>query len=157
MKKLFFIVFFTIYSSLICFAQRNRAMQGDGPGMERIHAAKMAYITDRLHLSTSQMTNFLPLYNDYESEIKSVRQTFKQKYQKEYPDANGATIMMYVMDDLDFQTQVLPIKRKYQDRFLKIMSQQQYTDLSVAEHEFKQMLARRLKNHQEGGRGGWRR
>ncbi|PQJ09934.1 hypothetical protein CJD36_014615 [Flavipsychrobacter stenotrophus] len=121
------------------YAQRDEAAKA------RIHAAKMAYITDRIHLSATQSGEFIPLYNEYEAEARTARKPYKEKYTKAHPDAKDFVIMQYVADDLDCQQQILLIKKKYQDRFLKIISQQQLSDLNMSEREFKQILLKKLK------------
>ncbi len=148
MKKLLRVVaiFLIVVTTTPLFAQQ-------GQGMARIHAAKMAYITDRLHLTARQSGDFIPLFNDYESEIRDTRQSFFKKYNGIHPDdADDATSRRFIDDNLDYQQQVIEIKRKYNDRFLKIISPQQLADLYTAEREFKQMLIKRLKQQRGGGR-----
>lgn len=148
MKKLLqaILILFVTYTS--AWSQQGR------PPMERIHAAKMAYITDRLHLSMEQSGSFIPLYNEYEQEIRNTRMSFFDKYKGTNPDmADDATARQAVDDNLDYQQQVIDIKRRYNDRFLKIISPQQLSDLYKSEREFKQMLMQRLKQqHNDGGR-----
>ncbi len=123
-----------------------------GQPMERIHAAKMAYITDRLHLSEDQAGNFVPLYNEYDNEIRTTRRNFFSKYGGVNPaDADDATALQAVDDNLDYQQEVIEIKRKYNERFLKIISPQQLADLNKSEREFKQLLLQRLKQQHNGG------
>lgn len=120
--------------------------------LERIHAAKMAYITDRLHLTASQSANFIPLFNDYEHEIRETRQMFFQKYKTTAPDReDDATARRFVDDNLDYQQKVIEIKRKYNDQFLRVLSPQQLADLYQAEREFRQMLMKRLEERRNGG------
>ena len=147
MKKLLrsvLIVFITAVAT-VAYAQR-------GQGLERIHAAKMAYITDRLHLTQQESGGFIPLYNEYEREIKDTRQSFMKKYKGTNPAAaDDATARQFVDDNLDYQQDVIAIKRKYNDRFLRIITPQQLADLYKAEREFKQMLMQRLKDRAANG------
>ncbi len=125
-----------------------------GHNMARIHAAKIAYITDRLHLSYNQSGNFIPLYNEYDSEIRDTRQSFFGKYKNMNPgNADDATSRQMIDDNLDYQQAVIAIKRKYNDRFLKVLSPQQLAELPAAEREFKQILMQRLKQRRGGGFG----
>ena len=113
---------------------------------ERIHAAKMAFITDRLHLTAAQSGAFIPLYNDYENALKDTRKSYLSKYKDLNPDSiDDRTAKQYLDDNLDYQQAALDIKRKYKDKFLKILSPQQLTDLMDAEREFKEMLKQRLE------------
>ena len=145
MKKLLQALLIILFTSTALWAQQ-------GQGLARIHAAKIAYITDRLQLSTNQSSVFIPVYNEYEQEIRQTRQAFRRKYKDVNPDeASDAVSMQYIDDNLDYQQQVIEIKRRYNDRFLKIISPQQLADLYKAEREFKQMLMQRLKQRNGGG------
>lgn len=146
MKKLTILICFIILHTALSSAQQR------GPGFERIHAAKMAYISDRLHLNSNQAAAFTPLYNEYENELKSTRQFFFKKYRGANPDqADDATSRQWIDDNLDYQQQVIELKRRYNDRYLKIITPQQLADLYKAEREFNQMLMQRLKQQRNGG------
>src|SRR5579872_6499563 len=131
MKKLVTAILIILITVSTSFAQQRRPN-------ERIHAAKIAYITDRLHLTAEQSGNFIPLYNEFEHEIWETRQAFFKKYGGPDPgNADDATYRQYIDDNLDYQQQVIEIKRKYNDRFLKILSAPQLADLPKAEREFR--------------------
>ncbi len=144
------------------YAQRQSQRQGSPrrEAMERIHAAKMAYITDRLNLTAEQSSGFIPVYRDYEGEMKSSRKLFLQKYKgMDIESADDATSMQYIDDNLDYQQKAIQIKRKYNDLFLKVISAQQVAELNKAEREFKQILMKRMEERREqrrGGGGRWR-
>ncbi len=145
MKNILTIVLVFLVTIPNGFAQRGRPM-------ERIHAAKVAYLTDRLHLTGDQAAAFVPVYNEYEAEIRATRKSYLLKFRdKNLQDADNATARQYVDDNLDYQEKVIDTKRKYNDRFLKVISAQQLAELYVAEREFKQMLKKRLEQRREGG------
>lgn len=124
---------------------------------ERIHAAKIAYITDRLQLNYRQSADFVPLYNDYEKEIRDARFYFFKKYMRGEPeDTDENTSLRFVDDNLDYQERVIAIKRKYNDLFLRIISPKQLSELNKAEREFKQLLIKRLDPRSRGSRFGHR-
>jgi len=146
MKKLLFALILLLTSSTGVWSQQQ------GRPLERIHAAKMAYITDRLHLSAEQSGSFIPMYNEYEKEIRETRQSFFKKYKGVNPDeSDDATARQAIDDNLDYQQQVIEIKRRYNDRFLKIISPQQLADLYKSEREFKQILMQRLRQQRNAG------
>ena len=140
--NIFLIILFTTTAAL---SQPRRGQMDRRQGIERIHAAKIAYITNRLHLTAEQSGNFIPLYNEYEAEIRNTRQAFFNKYKgTEDGNAGPETYRQYIDDNLDYQQQVIDIKRKYNDRFLKIISPRQLADLGTAEREFRQILMKQL-------------
>jgi hypothetical protein len=69
--------------------------------------------------------------------------------------ANEATSRQFIDDDLDYQQQVLDLKRRYNNRFLKIISPQQLAELYKAEREFLQMLQQKLKDRRGDRRRRW--
>ena len=68
-------------------------------------------------------------------------------------DTDDATARQAVDDNLDYQQDVIGIKRKYNDQFLKIISPTQLADMYKAEREFKQLLMKRLEQKRNGGGG----
>jgi hypothetical protein len=148
MKRLLNIVIVLLFTGTLAMAQ-------GGQHMQQIHAAKIAYITDRIHLTPEQSANFIPLYNSYEKDLRTVRQSFFKKCK----DCDGdrrkeMANRRFLEDDLDYQQQVIELKRKYNDSFLKTISPEQLGDLYMAEREFRQILMQRLK--QKRGEGRWR-
>ena len=143
-KQLLALLAILLLTGNVLFAQ-------DGRNLARIHAAKMAYLTDRLHITPDQSAGFMPVYNQYEKEIADTRQSFLGKYKETNPrKADDATSRQFVDDNLDYQQAVIAIKRKYNERFLKVLSPQQLTDLYPAEREFRQILMQRLKQRHIG-------
>jgi len=117
------------------------------PKQQRIHAAKMAYMVDRLQLTPEQSAAFVPVYNNYERDFRAVRAPFIKKYKlnEQEEEQQNMTVRQYVEDDLDYQQQVIELKRSYNERFLKVISSRQLADMYIAEREFKQVLVKRLK------------
>ncbi len=145
MKKLLQVLFVVLLTTSMSWAQPHDRK------MEQIHAAKMVYISDRLHLSIEQSQNFIPVYNEYEKELRGIRQDFKKKLNINNGERNDeASDRQYVDDNLDYQQQVIDLKRRYNDRFLKVISSTQLATLYQAEREFKHMLLQRLKDHRNG-------
>ena len=60
----------------------------------------------------------------------------------------------FIEDDLDYQQQVITLKRKYNDSFLKVISAQQLADLYTAEREFRQLLMQQLKQRRAAAADG---
>ncbi len=141
--KRFLIVFASVLFLLTTCLQ---AQELDKSARERIHAAKMAYITDKLHLTIEQAGPFTAVYGEYEQEIRELRKTYRQNFMadKRNGNADDMTVRQYIDDNLDYQQGVLDIKKKYRERFLKVISQKQLLDLNDAEREFKKLLIQRL-------------
>ncbi|MBA3828765.1 MAG: hypothetical protein H0X33_07495 [Taibaiella sp.] len=122
--------------------------------IERIHAIKVAYITDKLHFTSEQSAKFWPVYGKYEEDIKATRKQFFQKYKNTNPDqADDNTSRQFIEDNLDYQQEVLNTRRRYNDEFQKVLSPQQVADLYKSEREFNLLLIQQLKKRQAEGAG----
>lgn len=153
MRKYWSALFLMLFIGLGSYAQPmgGRGMRPEA--RERIHAAKMVYITDRLHLPSAQSSDFMPVYGEYETELRTLRQTYFKKYKGIDPaDADAATSRQFIDDNLDYQQDVIVLKRKYNDKFLKVITSQQLVDLYKAEREFREMLQKRLKERMKDRR-----
>ncbi|MDO6436115.1 hypothetical protein Q4534_01795 [Cyclobacterium sp. 1_MG-2023] len=72
MKKLF-IVFLLTSLSIVGYGQRNNQVD-----KEKLEAARVAFITNRLSLSPDQAAKFWPLYNEYQEKRNTVMREMRQ-------------------------------------------------------------------------------
>lgn len=102
--------------------------------IEKIKALKIAFITQKLQLTSAEAQNFWPVYNQYENEIRKIRSNNK----------NG--------DVLENEQQLLDTRKKYKASFEKILGHQRLNDLYNAERDFRNVLIRKLKDEQKQSR-----
>lgn len=112
---------------------------------ERVHALKVAFVTDKLKLTAEQAEKFWPVYNQYEEDLKALRQRFMQQYKKGSERISEQEARKNIEDNLDYQEQLILLKRRYQESFLKVISAKQLSELYVAEREFRQLLIQKLR------------
>lgn len=124
MKKLLLLLSLFIGLTLTTIAQRG----------ERIEALKIAFITERLSLDSKTAEKFWPIYNQYESEMRA----FMQQRKKGNDDLSAE-------DMLENEQKALDIKKKYAPQFLKVISNDQLSNLYRAEKDFRQMIIRKMK------------
>lgn len=103
----------------------------DGNGREKIQALKVAFITQKLHLTAAEAEKFWPVYNQYDNEIMQLRAN----------NRNG--------DVLDNEQKLLDIRKKYKSSFEKILGPQRLNDLYNAERDFRNVLIQRLKERRQ--------
>ena len=96
-------------------------------GREKIQALKVAFITQKLHLSPSEAEKFWPVYNQYDNEITQLRATKRDG------------------DVLENEEKLLDIRKKYKPSFEKILGSERLNDLYNAERDFRKVLIQRLK------------
>ncbi|MGN6539825.1 MAG: hypothetical protein ACTHKY_03345 [Ginsengibacter sp.] len=116
---------------LILFGTVSFASAQNGQRGEKIQALKIAFITQKLQLTSAEAEKFWPVYNNYENEIKQVR-------------SRGNS------DVLDNEEKLLDIRKKYKPSFEKILGPQRLNDLYNAERDFRNVLIKRLKEQRQG-------
>ncbi|RYY50233.1 MAG: hypothetical protein EOO06_04515 [Chitinophagaceae bacterium] len=126
MKRLF--TLFLLLSGFGAFAQPGN----NGNKEQKIQALYVAYITQELKLTETEAQKFWPVHAQYDAEIKGV----------------GADA-----SELDRQQAALNIKKKYQDRFSKILGAQRTNDFYVKDGEFRKKMIDRLRQLRQQRQG----
>jgi hypothetical protein len=116
---------------LTIFGSYSFTLAQNGNGRERIQALKVAFITQKLHLTASEAEKFWPVYNQYDNEIMQLRAS----------DKNG--------DVLENEQKLLNIRKKYKSSFENILGPQRLNDLYNAERDFRNVLIQRLKERRQ--------
>jgi hypothetical protein len=126
MKK--FLLILILLSQSFAFVKA----QDDNPDtkQDRIQALKIAFITQKLQLTSEEAQRFWPVYNNYENDIKQVIITNRSS------------------DAIDSEEKALNIKKRYRSEFVKVIGQPKMNTLFNAEKEFRGVLMRHLKNRQ---------
>ena len=119
MKHLFTYIFL-LFSTAV-FAQPA----GDNKNQQKIQALYIAYISQELKLTEDEAKKFWPVHSEYDTEIKGLRSE---------------------TSELERQQAILNIKKKYQDRFTKILGAQRTNDFYIKDGEFRKKLVERLRN-----------
>jgi len=130
--------------------------QPGGRGRERIHAIKVAYLTDKLQLTSEQSARFWPIYNTYEQDKMNLMRSYRDN--NKMNENTTEDPMRSIEDDIVMQEKMLDLRKKYKDEFLKVISPQQLATLIESEKEFKRLLLQQIKERRGGGvnnrRGG---
>ncbi|MEO6683776.1 MAG: hypothetical protein ABIN48_13220 [Ginsengibacter sp.] len=120
MKK-YLLLLFALCSFIMVNAQKR------GEGAEKIQALKIAFITQKLELTSSEAQKFWPVYNQYENEVKDLRK-----------NNNG--------DVIERDEKLLNIRKKYKNQFEKILGSERANKLYLIEAEFRNVLIKQLRN-----------
>jgi hypothetical protein len=129
MKK-YLLLFLMIFGSFSFAIAQNE----NGQRSEKIQALKIAFITQKLHLSSGEAEKFWPVYNDYQNEIRQLRGNKND-------------------DVLENEQKLLDIRKKYKPSFEKILGPQRLNDLYNAERDFRNVLIRSLKEQRQQRQG----
>lgn len=143
MKQLIPILFLLI--SFASFAQRNGEIQ------EKIKAQKIAFITDKLELTSEEAQQFWPIYNEFEAKVEKIKseeiRPLKQEMrQGDVSDKRAGEILEKLIkaeDEMHNAKQELVVDLK------KVLPAKKIIMLQVAEDQFNQKLLDRLKDFRE--------
>jgi len=138
MKRFYILIVFLFSICTAGFAQDDDDAKNDGG---RLQAYKIAFLTKKLSLSPEEAQRFWPIYNQYENEIRSARQEFRQKKGSE----------------IEIEEKILNIRKKYNNEFSKALTTEKVNTLFRSEKEFgnivqKEMMERRQQNRKPKGR-----
>ena len=127
MKRFILIIIFALGG--FCFAKAQD--EDAGKRAEKIQALKIAFITQKLALSSDEAQRFWPVYNQYENEIRSA---FRE-------NKDG--------DVIENDERLLNIRKKYRPEFVKVLGESRMNKLFSAEREFRGVLLQHLKNRND--------
>jgi len=145
MRKLLITLF--IFANLASFAQDDDLQPepgiGGGNARERIKAARAAYITNRLQLTTAESEKFWPIYNEYTQK----RQDLKIEYRT--AKLRGTDEKELVDLHLKLKQQEVDLEKDYSARLLTVISAEKLSQLRDAEQEFRRLLLRQIEQRQQ--------
>jgi hypothetical protein len=139
------LLLFTLFA-LPAFCQEKEQSE---PDWQRIEAARVAHISQRLALSPEQAQAFWPVYNQYTTKREALREeehTIKRTKPAASEELSEAEALRQINLLLSIRSQEVKLDELYLNKELpKILSAKQTLLLIQAEHEFRRMLLRQLK------------
>lgn len=146
------IIFLSLWISVSSFAQRS----GNRIEIEkRYRSQKIAFITDKMQLSSEEAQVFWPVFREFEAEKDNLAMKIRE-YRTAFPEdevdmtEEQAIEFLTCLNDHSLAMSALVLE--YQQKFLKVISAKQLLLLRVAENGFRRHLLQEFK-----GRGGNRR
>jgi hypothetical protein len=130
--KNFLLILSFLFTGFTSFAQQPDA----ATKREKIQALKIAFITQKLELTSDEAQRFWPVYNRYEAELHQTMQ-----------DNKGG-------DVIDNEEKMLNIRKKYRTEFSKVLGQPKMNKLFATEKEFRGVLMRQLKERRNQNKPG---
>jgi hypothetical protein len=112
---------------------------------ERIKAARAAYLTQRLDLTTAEAEKFWPVYREYSEKREAVVAKFRDQSKDE---KDGKVTMQAYHKG---RQELLDLEKSYSDRFLQVLPAQKVIKLSEAEKDFNHLVRRNVKKGAPGG------
>ena len=117
--------------------------------LTKIQNAKIAMITERLNLSSEQAERFWPIYNEYSTRQREIRQEYTNVRQQVGDPQNATEEQNKRLLELALRVKdnQLQLEREYTDRMLRVINNRQMVNLRKAEEDFRKMLIERMQRN----------
>src|SRR5690606_3259327 len=140
MKKLLMITFIAL-SAVVARAQEPEELETAArPEVAaRIDAARAAYITERLGLTTEEAQRFRPIYREFATKRQELRQQYREARRK------GADEKELVDLGLEIRQKELDLEKDYSGRMMQVIPAQKLVRLRHAEQEFTRIILRQIQ------------
>ena len=126
------IVGLLIFTGIEVFSQppafRNNQRSNFSP-YKKVEAAKESYVDRQLDLSDDEAAKFWPLYRQYNQEMITIRRLKRQNMLSNRSKDQTEK-------DIYYEQQMVDIKRRYNQEFLKILPAQKVSKMYRSEREF---------------------
>jgi len=131
MKK--FLLKFVLFT-LITIAAFGQDQPNDNKnkGAQNIKALYVAYMTDQLNLNENEAQRFWPVHKEYNKELKAIHKE--------------------ILPELDEEEALLNVKKRYRERFFKILGNERTELFYKKDREFKDKLVKKLREKRMGQR-----
>ncbi len=101
---------------------------------EKIQALYVAYMTRELNLTEDDAQKFWPVHAQYDNEVRAIK----------------------IDNEIERQQAILNVKKKFQDRFTKILGAERTNNFFIKDAEFRKKLIERLKNMRQQNQNGFK-
>jgi len=122
---------------------------------EKIKSLKVAFITEKLDLSSKEAQVFWPVYNDYQEKREALRQKERTEIKGEIKEANDLSekdAKKLLEKYISFEEEEEALDKAFLEKVSKVISAKKTLLLLRAEGEFKRELIKQYR-HKKGGGG----
>lgn len=126
--------------------EETEPMPPDAKAREKIEAARIALITERLGLTPDQAEKFWPIYREFsgkQGEIRKELRDARQQLKPGNPDPEKEKQLVNL--GLQLKQRELDLEKDYSSRMLNVISAQQMLNLRNAEREFQRLIINQLQ------------
>jgi hypothetical protein len=147
-KKIWMMVLLVL-TTWCAFAQEDDLPQQqtiDPKVREKVEAARIGMITNRLGLTPEQAEKFWPIYREFTQKRQEMRQEFRQAQQGIDPN-NPDPKKQQELVNLGFQLKQkeLNLEKDYSGKIMNVITVQQMLNLRKAEQDFRQLILNQLQ------------
>lgn len=147
--KLMTKIFLILFVSTTLLAQSEDEVARNPKAQEKIKAARIAFITERLELTPEEAERFWPIYKEFTNKRMELRQQFDQA--RKNPNPNK-TIEQHNSDLVDLNLKLkqeeLNMEKDYSRKIMDVVPAHKLMALKKAEDDFRRLVLQQIQQRQ---------
>ncbi|HEY5690093.1 MAG TPA: hypothetical protein VIS49_01435 [Cyclobacteriaceae bacterium] len=145
-----FLMVLLMLAPLAVWAQDEERMNQDPKARERIEAARIGLISERLGLTPEQAERFWPVYREFTRKRGELIGEFRNAQRETGPDNKDPEKQRALVElGLKIKQRQLDLEKDYSRRMMDVISAQQILNLRNAEKEFQRMILNQLQQRRD--------
>lgn len=142
---------FTFLSLTVTWAQSPLGEEDISPtALDRVQAQRVAFITEKIDLTSKEAEKFWPLFNEYEQEERRIRKQYQARQKKRPIDMTNEEARAHLVGRFDMEQELLDLKKAYFLKMAEVVSPKKLAGFYRADREFKRMLLNRIQQRRRG-------
>ncbi len=140
------VLFLVLLSTTLLVAQR--------PAQERIKTLKVAFITERLALTSSEAQQFWPVYNAHDEALQKLRRKERQRFGSQLPyldDLSEEEASKLLTEFTAIQKEKQTLEEEFIGDLKNVLPAKKIVLLLKAEEDFKKRLLQQVRKRRGGG------
>jgi hypothetical protein len=147
MKRLVYIIFACSVCTFATGQVSEEVQQENNNAREKIKAARIGLITQRLNLTPEQAEKFWPIYNEFTQKRFDLRQQYKNAEKDVNPNNPDPKQQQALVDlGLKIKQDELTLEKEYSTKLMTVITAQQMLNLRQAERDFRNIIINMLNN-----------
>lgn len=125
------------------------------PGQERIKTLKIAFITERLNLSSSEAQDFWPIYNAHEENLDKLKRRERSEIRsrlKDFENLSEEEAANLLQQSMAIEKEKHSLNMQFIDKVSQVISAKKAFQLIRAEEDFKRRLLREIQQRRRGNK-----
>lgn len=124
-----------------------------GKREEKIEQFKIAFLTNRLNLTSAEAQKFWPIYNQFSNEMRSLRKGLKpgENLSDEIEGMTEEEAGKMIENEISNKQKEVEILKKYNTQFRQVISVKKVALLFALEREFNRELLRKIQERKGEG------
>ena len=139
MKKIGILICLVVFILSFSFAQEHKEQI-----RERIKARKIAFITDKVGLTSKEAETFWPIYNEYNMEKKDIQKTRKKL--RNLSAMTDGEIEQVIDARMNKELQLAQLKVDFISKVKRVLPIKKVARLIRAEQKYKEWMLEQVKN-----------